>query len=48
MDYNIMLIKMAIMNIEIISCALNWIYSILIWNAAISYTTEFGYNEYAA
>ena len=45
MDYEIMFIKVAIMNIEVISCALN---SILFWNATNSCTTEFGYNEYAA
>ena len=48
MDYNIMFIKMAIMNIEVISCVLDCMYSILFWNAVISCTTEFGYNEYAA
>ena len=48
MDHNIMPIKMAIMNIEIISCALNCMYSIMIWNAVISCTTKFGYNEYVA
>ena len=48
MDYNIVFIKMAIMNIEVISRALNCKYSILFWNAVISCTTEFGYYEYAA
>ena len=45
---DIILITMAIINIEIISCALNCMCSILFWNAVISCTTEFGYNEYAA
>ena len=42
-----MFIEMALMNIEVILCALNCMYSILIWNAVISCTAEFGYKEYA-
>ena len=48
MDYNILVIKMAIMNIGVIYCALNCMYSFLFSNAVIIRTTKFGYDEYAA